>query len=316
MKTALITGITGQDGSYLAELLISQGYMVHGIIVGHEDLRNLREIKDHPNLELVDGELLDQGFINAIVRELKPDRLFNLAGQSFVPLSWKQPVFTADFNGLTVTRLLEAIRLYSPETRFYQASSSEMFGNVSDGPLNETSPFSPCSPYAAAKVYGHYVVNVYRESYNLFACSGILFNHESPRRGGEFVTQKIARGVARIAAGSQEKIELGNPFARRDWGHALDYVRAMFLMLEHAHPCDYVIATGEAHTVEEFCREAFQYIGIHDWRKYVGFMNPSLMRPKDVDCLIGDSKLARMTLGWSPSFTFSELVHDMVDAEI
>lgn len=316
MKTALITGVTGQDGSYLAERLLSDGYMVTGLRVGIESLNNLNACLAHPNFALIDGELLDQAFLIELVASLKPDRLFNLAGQSFVPLSWKQPVFTGDFNGLTVARLLEAIRMRSRHTRFYQASSSEMFGNSLDSRITEQTPLAPCSPYAAAKAFGHHLVNVYRESYGLFACSGMLFNHESPRRGHEFVTQKIVQAVARIVAGDADVLELGNGDAARDWGYAPDYVNAMVLMLDHDEPDDYVIATGEAHTVRQFCALAFQSAGIQDWQSHVRFNTANLERPKDVDYLCGDPTKARTVLEWNPTVSFTQLVEIMVSAAL
>jgi GDPmannose 4,6-dehydratase len=317
MRTALITGVTGQDGSYLSERLLEQGYHVGGLVVGIEDRSNIRHLESHPNFDLIEGELMDQAFLSETLRTIRPARLFNLAGQSFVPLSWKQPVFTADFNGLSVARLLEAIRLESPDTHFYQASSSEMFGNSDDVMISEDTILAPCSPYAAAKAFGHHITQVYRESYGLFACSGILFNHESPRRGEEFVTQKIARSVARIARGDREhRLQLGDPESRRDWGYAGDYVRAMIMMLDADEADDYVIATGWNHSVRDFCRMAFEYAGIASWEQYVEFNCHGLQRPKDVRSLCGNATKARVALGWVPLMTFKMLVEVMVDAAI
>lgn len=279
MKTALITGITGQDGSYLAELLLSKGYKVFGMIrrLSVPNLDNIRHILD--KIELLSGDLLDQGSIINVVKESNPDEVYNLAAQSFVKASWGQPVLTGEFTALSVTRMLEAVRIIKPKAKFYQASSSEMFGKVTEIPQKETTRFYPRSPYGVAKVYGHYITVNYRESYNMFACSGILFNHESPRRGEEFVTRKISKAVARITLGKQKNLELGNLDAKRDWGYAKDYVEAMWLMLQRKTPDDFVIATGETHSVKEFAQLAFAAAGIRDWEKYVITNHTKFMRP-------------------------------------
>lgn len=314
MPKALITGITGQDGSYLAELLLELGYDVLGMVRRTSTINfdRIRHIQDR--VTLVQGDLLDQVSLINILEEHKPDEVFNLAAQSFVPTSWQQPVLTGEFTALGVTRLLDAIRLVNPKIRFYQASSSEMFGKVQEVPQRETTPFYPRSPYGVAKVYGHWITVNYRESYNLFACSGILFNHESERRGLEFVTHKITNAVTRIKLGLDRELRLGNLDARRDWGYAPDYVRAMWLMLQQPEPDDYVIATGETHSVQEFCEEAFGYVDL-DWRQYV-VQDPRFMRPAEVDLLVGDSSKAGRKLGWEPSVTFQQLVRLMVDADI
>lgn len=314
MPKALITGITGQDGSYLAEFLIGQGYDVYGMVRRSSTVNfdRIRQFQDA--VTLVQGDLLDQVSLINILEEYQPDEVYNLAAQSFVPTSWQQPVLTGEFTALGVTRLLDAIRLVKRNVRFYQASSSEMFGKVQEVPQRETTPLYPRSPYGVAKVYGHWITINYRESYDLFACSGILFNHESPRRGLEFVTHKISNAVARIKLGLDNELRLGNLDARRDWGYAPDYVRAMWLMLQQDEPDDYVIATGETHSVQEFCEEAFGHVGL-DWREFV-VQDPRFMRPAEVDLLVGDPGKAARKLGWQPEVTFRELVRIMVDADM
>lgn len=311
---ALITGITGQDGSYLAELLLSKKYEVYGMVrrSSTETFNRIMHIRDRINI--VQADLLDQLSLITIIDEIKPDEIYNLAAQSFVPTSWSQPVLTGEFNAIGVTRMLEAIRLVDKKIRFYQASSSEMFGKVREEPQTETTPFYPRSPYGVAKVYGHFITVNYRESYNLHATSGILFNHESPRRGLEFVTRKITDGVARIKMGLADKLALGNLNAKRDWGFAGDYVLAMWLMLQQDDPSDFVIATGESHSVKEFVAEAFGHVGL-EWEKYV-VSDPRFMRPAEVDHLVGDASKAAEILGWKPEHTFSDLVHIMVDADL
>ena len=301
MPKALVTGITGQDGSYLAELLLAQGYEALGMVrrtstINFDRIRHFRA-----QVTLVQGDLLDQVSLINILEEHKPTEVYNLAAQSFVPTSWQQPVLTGEFTALGVTRILDAVRLVNPKIRFYQASSSEMFGKVQEVPQRETTPFYPRSPYGVAKVYGHWITINYRESYDLFACSGILFNHESDRRGLEFVTHKITNSVARIKLGLQKELRLGTLDARRDWGYAPDYVHAMWLMLQQDHPDDYVIATGETHSVQEFCEEAFSYVDL-DWRKYV-VQDERFMRPAEVDLLVGDASKAGRLLGWAVSYT-------------
>jgi len=314
MPKALITGITGQDGSYLAEFLLERGYEVIGM-VRRTSTTNFDRIRDFQDrITIVQGDLLDQVSLIHLLQEHRPDEVYNLAAQSFVPTSFTQPVLTGEFTALGVTRLLDAIRIVDRSIRFYQASSSEMFGKVQEVPQRETTPFYPRSPYGAAKVYGHWITVNYRESYNLFACSGILFNHESPRRGLEFVTRKISHGVARIKLGLAHELRLGNLEARRDWGYAPDYVRAMWLMLQQDHPDDYVVATGETHSVREFCQEAFDYVGL-DWEKYV-VVDPKFYRPAEVDLLVGDPSKARRILHWEPTVTFQQLVRIMVDADL
>jgi len=316
MKTALITGITGQDGPYLAEFLLSKGYKVAGT-VRRLSTPNMENIKDIAHkIELFSADLLDQGSLTDAIRESQPDEVYNLAAQSFVKASWDQPVLTGEFTALGVTRVLEAIRAINPKIKFYQASSSEMFGKVTETPQRETTRFHPRSPYGVAKVYGHYITVNYRESYGIFACSGILFNHESPRRGIEFVTRKIANGVARIKLGLQDKLELGSLEPKRDWGYAGDYVEAIWLMLQQEKPDDYVIATGENHSVREFVEEAFKVAGIEDWEKYVIANEPKHMRPAEVDYLIGDYSKAKKVLGWKPKTSFKELVRIMVEADL
>jgi len=315
-KRALITGITGQDGSYLAELLLEKGYEVYGFVrrLSTPNIANIQHIQD--KIHLVSGDLLDQGSLQDAIKEARPDEVYNLAAQSFVKASWEQPVLTGEFTGISVTRVLEAIRHTDKNIRFYQASSSEMFGKVTETPQKETTRFYPRSPYGVAKVYGHYITVNYRESYDMFACSGILFNHESPRRGIEFVTRKISNSVARIKLGLQDKIELGNLEAKRDWGFSKDYVEAMWLMLQQDTPDDFVIATGETHSVREFVELAFQAAGISDWEKYVESNNPKFNRPAEVDYLIGDYSKAKNALGWMPKTSFKELVEMMVKSDI
>jgi GDPmannose 4,6-dehydratase len=313
-KRALITGITGQDGSYLAELLLAMGYAVFGVVrrASSENFERIEHIRGR--LELRQADLLDQLSIIRVVEECRPHEVYNLAAQSFVPTSWTQPVLTGEFTGLGVTRMLEALRLVAPGTRFYQASSSEMFGKVREVPQNERTAFHPRSPYGVAKVYGHGITVNYRESYGLFACSGILFNHESPRRGLEFVTRKVADGVARIKLGLAGELRLGNLDARRDWGYAGDYVRAMWMMLQQDEPDDYVVASEETHSVQELVEIAFAAAGL-DWEEYV-VVDPELKRPAEVDLLLGDAAKARATLGWRPSVRFPELVRMMVEADL
>jgi len=316
MKKALITGITGQDGSYLAELLLKKGYKVYGTVrrLSTPNMENIRHIQDE--VELLSADLLDQTSLTEAIEQAEPDELYNLAAQSFVKASFDQPVLTGEFTALGVTRVLEAIRNVNPKIRYYQASSSEMFGKVVETPQKETTRFHPRSPYGVAKVYGHYITLNYRESYDMFACNGILFNHESPRRGIEFVTRKIAHAVARISLGKQKKLELGNIDAKRDWGYAGDYVEAMWLMLQQDKPDDFVIATGETHSVKEFIEVAFSCVGINDWENYVVHNSPKHLRPAEVDYLIGDYSKAKKQLGWEPKTTFKELVKIMVDADI
>lgn len=316
MKKALITGVTGQDGSYLAEFLLEKGYKVYGLTRRTSTVNNERIKHIQDKIELVQGDLLDQSSLSAALMESQPDEVYNLAAQSFVKTSWNQPVLTGEFTALGVTRMLEAIRNVNPKIKFYQASSSEMFGKVTESPQKETTKFHPRSPYGVAKVYGHYITLNYRESYNIFACSGILFNHESPRRGIEFVTRKITNAVARISLGKQEKLELGNLEPKRDWGFAGDYVEAMWLMLQQEKPEDFVIATGENHSVREFVKEAFRVIGIEDWEKYVVANKEKHMRPAEVDYLIGDASKAKKVLGWEPKTSFKELVEMMVKADL
>ncbi len=315
VPNALITGITGQDGSYLAEFLLEKGYNVYGLIRRSSVVTDQRIRHLLGRVELLDGDLLDEGSLIRAIRRSKPDEVYNLAAQSFVPASFTAPVMTGEFTALGVTKLLEAIRFVDWPVRFYQASSSEMFGKVVEVPQTEKTPFYPRSPYGVAKVYGHWITVNYRESYGLYACSGILFNHESPRRGLEFAPRKIARGVARIKLGKQDKLRLGNLDARRDWGYAKDYVRAMWLMLQQPQPDDYVIATGETHSVAEFAELAFRRVGIENWRDYVE-IDPALLRPAEVDLLIGNPAKAREKLGWYPEVTFEGLVNLMVDADL
>ena len=314
MPTALITGITGQDGSYLAEFLLNKGYRVVGMVrrTSTINFERIEHIQDQ--IELVQGDLHDQSSLMDILAEYKPDEVYNLAAQSFVPTSWRQPVLTGEVTAIGVARLLEAVRLVCPQARFYQASTSEMFGKVREVPQRETTPFYPRSPYGVAKVYGHWITVNYRESYGMFAVSGILFNHESPRRGLEFVTRKISYGVAKIKLGLANELRLGNLDARRDWGYAADYVRAMWLMLQQDEPEDYVVGTGETHSVREFCEIAFSHVGL-DYRDYV-VQDPRFFRPAEVDLLVADPTKARQKLGWEPTVTFEELVKMMVDADL
>lgn len=314
MKRALITGITGQDGSYLAEWLLEQGYRVFGLVRRSSTLNFERISHIQDRIELLSGDLTDQSSLLAALEQADPDEVYNLAAQSFVQTSWTQPVLTGDVTGLGVTRILDAIRVFKPGIRFYQASSSEMFGKVQAIPQREDTPFYPRSPYGVAKVYGHWATVNYRESYGLFAVSGILFNHESPRRGLEFVTRKVTDGVARIKHGVQRELRLGNLDARRDWGFAGDYVRAMWMMLQQETPSDYVIATGETHSVRELVETAFSYVDL-DWQEHV-VQDPRFMRPAEVDLLIGDPSKARRELGWEPRVSFAELVRMMVDADL
>jgi GDPmannose 4,6-dehydratase len=314
MPTALITGITGQDGSYLAELLLSKGYRVIGVArrsstVTYERINHLLD-----DITVVQGDLHDQGSLLAMLEEYEPDEVYNLAAQSFVPTSWSQPALTGDITALGVTRILEAIRFVNPKIRFYQASSSEMFGKVVEVPQCETTPFYPRSPYGVAKVYGHWITVNYRESFNMFAVSGILFNHESPRRGMEFVTRKIADGVARIKLGRAKELRLGNLESQRDWGFAGDYVDAMWRMMQQEKPDNYVIGMGETHSVREFCEIAFSHVGL-DYNEYV-VQDEKFYRPAEVDLLISDPRKARSALGWEPALTFKELVTMMVDADL
>ena len=314
MPKALITGVTGQDGSYLAEFLLEQGYDVVGMVRRTSTVNFHRMVHIQDKIEIVPGDLLDQFSLVHILEEYRPDEVYNLAAQSFVPTSWNQPVFTGEVTALGVTRMLDAIRIIDPKIRFYQASSSEMFGKVMEVPQSETTPFYPRSPYGVAKVYGHWITINYRESFDLHATSGILFNHESPRRGLEFVTRKITHNVAKIKLGLSDKLPMGNLDARRDWGFAGDYVRAMWLMLQQDVPEDFVIATGETHSVEEFLELAFGHVDL-DWRDYV-YQDARFMRPAEVDLLVGDPSKASERLGWEPKVTFAELVAMMVDADI
>lgn len=314
MSTALITGVTGQDGSYLAELLLSKGYQVVGMIrrSSTETFGRIAHIQD--NIAIVQGDLHDQSSLVSILEEYKPDEVYNLAAQSFVPTSWSQAVLTAEVTAVGVTRLLEAIRLVNPKTRFYQASSSEMFGKVLEVPQRETTPFYPRSPYGVAKVYGHWITINYRESYDLFAASGILFNHESPRRGLEFVTRKISNAVAAIKLGQAKELRLGNLESQRDWGFAGDYVDAMWRMLQQPGPDNFVIGTGETHSVKEFCEIAFGHVGL-DYKDFV-VQDQRFYRPAEVDLLISDPAKARKVLGWEPRVGFAQLVRMMVDADM
>jgi len=313
-KRALITGITGQDGSYLAELLLGKGYEVHGMVrrSSEEKFERIAHLKG--KVVLHQGDLLDQFSLVRLFAGIEPDEIYNLAAQSFVPTSWNQPVLTGEFTGLGVTKMLEAMRYGAPRARFYQASSSEMFGKVREAPQNENTPFYPRSPYGVAKAYGHFITVNYRESYGLFAVSGILFNHESPRRGLEFVTRKISDAVARIKLGMQERLALGNLEAKRDWGYAPDYVDAMWRMLQAEAPEDYVVATQEHHSVQDFCELAFGHVGL-DWRSHV-YVEPAFVRPAEVDVLIGDPSKARRKLRWEPTIHFRNLVELMVDADL
>jgi len=315
MKKALITGITGMDGSHLADLLLEKGYEVYGMErrASTPNRTNTKHLEG--KIKFVEGDLTDQMSIVRCLKIVEPDEIYNLAAQSFVYVSFLTPEQTSDVNGLGVLRMLEAIREYGKPTKFYQASTSEMFGKVQETPQNENTPFYPRSPYGVAKLYGHWITKNYRESYDMFACTGILFNHESERRGVEFVTRKITDGVARIHLGLQDKLILGNLDAKRDWGYSPDYVEAMWLMLQQDTPDDYVISTGETHSIKEFLDCAFKHIGITDWDKYVG-QDPRYMRPAEVDVLLGDSSKAHTELGWKPKTSFEELVGKMVKGDI
>jgi len=313
-KRAFITGVTGQDGSYLAELLLEKGYKVYALRrrTSIPILDNIAHIQDE--IEFIEGDLLDLGSLIRAIQIAKPDEVYNLAAQSFVGSSWDQPILTGQVTALGVANMLEAVRIAKPDARFYQASSSEMFGKVKEVPQRETTPFHPRSPYGVAKVYGHWITVNYRESYGMFACSGILFNHESPRRGIEFVTRKVTDGVARIKLGLQNELRLGNLDARRDWGFAGDYVKAMWLMLQQDEPDDYVVATGETHSVQELVEIAFRHVGL-DWRDHV-VVDEKYVRPAEVDLLIGDASKAREKLGWRQEVSFEELVRMMVDSDL
>jgi GDPmannose 4,6-dehydratase len=313
-KTALVTGVTGQDGSYLAEFLLDQGYKVVGMVRRSSTVNFGRMEHIQDRITLAHGDLLDQTSLIGIMNQYQPDEIYNLAAQSFVPISWKQPVLTGEFTAMGVTRMLEAMRNAVPQARFYQASSSEMFGKVREVPQSERTPFHPRSPYGVAKVYGHWITVNYRESYGLFTCSGILFNHESPRRGLEFVTRKVTHGAAMIKLGLADELRLGNLDARRDWGYAGDYVRAMWLMLQQDEPYDYVVGTGETHSVRELCQVAFEHLGL-DWEKHV-VVDPEFYRPAEVDLLVSDPSRARAELGWEPTVSFPELIQMMVDADL
>lgn len=313
-RTALITGITGQDGSYLAEFLLEKGYKVHGMVrrASTENFERINHLRD--KIELHQADLLDELSLIELMQKVKPDEIYNLAAMSFVPTSWTQPILTSEYTAVGVVRMLEAMRRVCPQARLYQASSSEMFGHVRETPQTENTPFYPRSPYGVAKVFGHYITINYRESYDLFAVSGILFNHESPRRGKEFVTRKVTDGVARIKLGLQQTISMGNLDAKRDWGFAGDYVRAMWMMLQADKPDDYVIATGATHTVRELCEVAFSHVGL-DWEAHVQ-IDPRFIRPAEVELLLGDSSKARRVLGWKPTVDFEGLVKMMVDADL
>jgi len=313
-KKALITGITGQDGSYLAEFLLSKGYKVYGMVrrASIQKHQRIEHILD--KIEIIPGDLLDQNSLINIIKEVNPEEIYNLAAQSFVPTSWSQPVLTAEYTAIGVTRMLEAIRVINPKIKFYQASSSEMYGKVMEVPQSEDTPFYPRSPYGVAKVYGHYITVNYRESYDMYAVSGILFNHESPRRGIEFVTRKITDGVARIKLGLATELRLGNLDAQRDWGFAGDYVKAMWLMLQQETPDDYVIATGETHTVRKFCEIAFKAVDLN-YEDYVK-VDQKFYRPAEVDLLIGDPKKAKEKLSWEPEVSFEKLVQMMVENDM
>ncbi len=314
MPTALITGITGQDGSYLAEFLLTQGYRVIGMVRRTSTISYERISQFQEQVTISQGDLHDQSSLMDLFEEYQPDEVYNLAAQSFVPTSWTQPVLTGEVTALGVTRILEAVRLVCPKARFYQASTSEMFGKVREVPQRETTPFYPRSPYGVAKVYGHWITVNYRESYNIFALSGILFNHESPRRGLEFVTRKITHGVARIKLGLAKELRMGNLEARRDWGFAGDYVEAMWRMLQQAEPQDFVVGTGETHSVEEFCRVAFEHVDL-DYKDYV-VQDPKFFRPSEVDLLVSDPRNAHEKLGWAPRVDFKGLVCMMVDSDL
>ncbi len=311
---ALITGITGQDGSYMAELLLSKGYEVYGLVrrSSLEKFDRIQHIAER--LSLTEGDLTDQGSLDEAVQEIQPNEIYNLAAQSFVPVSWNQPVLTADVTGLGVLRVLESIRKHSPKTKFLQASSSEMFGKVREKPQTELTPFHPRSPYGVAKVFGHHLTVNYRESYGIFACSSICFNHESPRRGAEFVTRKVTQHVAKIKLGLTDKLKMGNLDAQRDWGFAGDYIQAMWMMLQQPQADDFVIATGQTHSVQQLVEVAFACAGL-DWKKYVE-IDPKLVRPAEVDYLCGDATKARRVLGWKPAMSFQKLIEMMVEADL
>lgn len=314
MKKALITGITGQDGSYLAELLLQKDYKVHGMVrrssvENYERVEHIRE-----KLHFVQGDLTDQSSLDEAIKEIMPDEVYNLAAQSFVPTSWNQPVLTSDVTGLGVTRILEAIRKHKPDAKFYQASSSEMFGKVQETPQTEKTPFYPRSPYGVSKIYGHWITVNYRESYRIFACSGILFNHESPRRGLEFVTRKVTNTVAKIKLGMAKELRMGNMEAKRDWGFAGDYVQAMWMMLQQDHPEDFVISTGKAHSVQELVDVAFEAVGLKA-KDYV-VTDPMFLRPAEVDSLIGNPEKARKKLQWRPKVSFEQLIQMMVNEDL
>lgn len=313
-KKALITGITGQDGSYLAEFLLTKGYEVYGMVRRTSTVRYERIQHIQDDINLVQGDLGDQTSLNRAIADIMPDEVYNLAAQSFVPTSWNQPAFTGDVTALGVTRMLEAIHTIKPDTRFYQASSSEMFGEVQEVPQKETTPFWPRSPYGVAKVYGHWITVNYRESYDTFAVSGILFNHESPRRGLEFVTRKVTYHVAKIKLGMTDELRIGNLDAQRDWGFAGDYVKAMWHMLQHDEPDDFVIATGKTHSVKRLLEVAFSSVDLN-WEDYA-VQDPRFMRPAEVDLLVGDPSKAHETLGWEPEVSFEEMIQMMVEADI
>jgi GDPmannose 4,6-dehydratase len=314
MKRAFITGITGQDGSYLAEFLLGKGYGVYGMVrrASFQRFDRIQHILDR--VEIIEGDLTDQSSLDDAIKTIAPDEVYNLASQSFVPTSWNQPVLTADVTGTGVTRMLEAIRKHKPDCKFYQASTSEMFGKVRETPQNETTPFYPRSPYGVAKVYAHWITINYRESYNIFACSGICFNHESPRRGLEFISRKVTDGVARIKLGLADQLKLGNLEARRDWGFARDFVEAMWLMLQQDQPDDYVIATGQSHRVHDLVAIAFNYVGL-PMERYV-VVDPKLFRPAEVDILVGDASKAKAKLGWTPTVSFDEMICMMAEADL
>jgi len=314
MQRALITGITGQDGSYLAEFLLGKGYGVYGMVrrASFQRFDRIQHILDR--VELIEGDLADQSSLDDAMKTIAPDEVYNLASQSFVPTSWNQPVLTADVTGTGVTRMLEAIRKHKPDAKFYQASTSEMFGKVRETPQNETTPFYPRSPYGVAKVYAHWITINYRESYNIFACSGICFNHESPRRGLEFISRKVTDGVARIKLGLADTLKLGNLEARRDWGFAKDFVEAMWLILQQDQPEDYVIATGVSHSVQDLVDTAFDYVGLPTEPHVV--VDPKLFRPAEVDILVGDASKAKTNLGWTPTSSFKQMIHTMVEADL
>ena len=314
MKRALITGITGQDGSYLAEFLLEKGYSVYGMVRRSSSQHFDRIQHIFTKVELIEGDLTDQSSLDDAIKTIAPDEVYNLASQSFVPTSWNQPVLTADVTGTGVTRMLEAIRKHKPDVRFYQASTSEMFGKVQETPQHERTPFYPRSPYGVAKVYAHWITINYRESYNIFACSGICFNHESPRRGLEFISRKVTDGVARIKLGLADTLKLGNLEARRDWGFAKDFVEAMWLMLQQDQPEDYIIATGLSHSVRDLVETAFGYVGLAMEPHVV--VDPKLFRPAEVDILVGDASKAKAKLGWTPTCSFQEMIHMMVEADL